>query len=281
MTADASAPPPRRRFVAVGDSFTEGVGDPNPRLPNGVRGWADRVADRLAKAEPGWEYANLAVRSKRLRHIVADQLPRAVALEPTLITLYAGGNDVLDVGTDVPALMREYDDLVAALTATGARVLLFTGYDIPLVPARALFRRRNRLYNDAVHRSAERHGAEVVDFWAFDGLEERGMWSPDRLHLSKHGHRLVAAHVLDAIGVPHTLVPEPPEPSVRRTILEWERAQRRWVHDWVLPLLRRKIARVTLGDDLEPRFPEPVRVPRKGGLRRLVRDAAESPDRAR
>ena len=91
----------RRLFVALGDSFTEGVGDRDQRLPNGVRGWADRVAEKLAKAEPGWEYANLAIRSKRLRHVIGEQLEPALAMEPTLVTLYAGGNDILDFGTDM------------------------------------------------------------------------------------------------------------------------------------------------------------------------------------
>ena len=120
----------RRRFVALGDSFTEGVGDRSKRLPNGVRGWADRVAEKLAKAEPGWEYANLAIRSKRLRHIIDEQLEPALAMEPTLVTLYAGGNDILDFGTDVDALMADYETLVSRLAATGATVVLFTGFDV-------------------------------------------------------------------------------------------------------------------------------------------------------
>src|SRR6476661_5403867 len=114
----------RRVFVALGDSFTEGVGDYDPRFPNGVRGWADRVAEKLAKAQPGWEYANLAIRSKRLRHIIDEQLVPALAMEPTLVTLYAGGNDILDFGTDMDALMAEYEALVARLAATGATVVL-------------------------------------------------------------------------------------------------------------------------------------------------------------
>ena len=116
-----------RRYVAIGDSFTEGVGDHHRVLPNGVRGWADRVAEQLSKYEPGWEYANLAVRSKRLRHIIADQLRPAVAMKPTLVTVYAGGNDLLDIGTNIPVLLQQYDEMVAQLAATGARLLLFTG----------------------------------------------------------------------------------------------------------------------------------------------------------
>ncbi|MET1156737.1 GDSL-type esterase/lipase family protein, partial [Arthrobacter sp.] len=78
-------------FVALGDSFTEGVGDYNPKFPNGVRGWADRVAKQLGKQDPDFRYANLAVRSKRLRQIIADQLEPAIAMEPTLVSFYAGG----------------------------------------------------------------------------------------------------------------------------------------------------------------------------------------------
>ena len=118
----------------MGDSFTEGVGDRDPRLPNGVRGWADRVAEKLAKADPGWKYANLAIRSKRLRHIVTEQLEPALRMRPTLVTLYAGGNDILDLKTDMAALMADYEKLVARLTDTGATLVLFTGFDVRVSP---------------------------------------------------------------------------------------------------------------------------------------------------
>ncbi|MHA7262808.1 SGNH/GDSL hydrolase family protein [Arthrobacter sp. TMN-37] len=258
------------RYVALGDSFTEGVGDPSRILPNGVRGWADRVAERLAKSEPGWEYANLAIRSKRLRHIAAEQLGPALAMEPTLITLYAGGNDIMDAGTNVTELLNAYERLVAPLAATGARLLLFTGYDVEVSPALRLLRKRHAVYNDGVRAIADRYGAALVDYWAMDAYQDRRMWASDRLHMSKAGHKYMAAQVLDQLEVGHSLKLKAWDPAPRRTLREWEHAQRRWVHDWVLPLAHRKIRRVTLGDDLQPRWPEPVRVPPKGGLRRLV-----------
>jgi lysophospholipase L1-like esterase len=258
------------RYVALGDSFTEGVGDPNKHLPNGVRGWADRTAERLAKAQPGWEYANLAVRSKRLRHIAADQLAPALAMKPTLITLYAGGNDIMDAGTSLPALLRAYEELVAQLAGTGATLLLFTGYDVEVSPALRLLRRRNHAYNDGVRAVAGRYGAVIVDYWAMDAYRDRRMWAPDRLHMSKAGHKYMASQVLDLLGVRHSLKPKQWDPVPQRTLREWERAQRRWVHDWVVPLAHRKIRRVTLGDNLQPRWPEPVKVPPHGGLRRLA-----------
>jgi lysophospholipase L1-like esterase len=260
-----------RRYVAIGDSFTEGVGDHHRALPNGVRGWADRVAEQLAKHEPGWEYVNLAVRSKRLRHIVGDQLQRALELQPTLITVYAGGNDLLDLGTNIDTLLAQYEEMVAQLAATGARLLLFTGYEVPLPGPLRAFKRRNDQYNAGVRRIADTYGATVVDYWAFEELRDRRMWASDRMHLSKAGHKYVAIQVLEILGVPHSIRLKPRAPLPRRSGVEWERAQRRWAHDWVFPLIGRKIRRVTLGDDLHPRWPAPVPVPAKGGLRAFAR----------
>ncbi|MBT2597825.1 SGNH/GDSL hydrolase family protein [Arthrobacter sp. ISL-72] len=265
----------RRRFVALGDSFTEGVGDRSKRLPNGVRGWADRVSEKLAKAEPGWEYANLAIRSKRLRHIIDEQLEPALAMEPTLVTLYAGGNDILDFGTDMDALMSDYETLVSRLAATGATVVLFTGFDVKVSAVLEPLKKRNAAYNRRVREIAARYNAVLVDYWAFDAFHDRRLWDSDRLHMSKAGHKYLAAQVLDHLDVPHKISPLEWEPPARLSLREWEQRQRRWVHDWVLPLFGRKLRGVTLGDRLSPRWPEPVKVPRKGGLKKLVEKAPE------
>ncbi|MFJ4287334.1 SGNH/GDSL hydrolase family protein [Paenarthrobacter nicotinovorans] len=262
----------RRRYVAIGDSFTEGVGDPSKILPNGVRGWADRVAEKLAKAQPGWEYANLAVRSKRLRHIIDEQLQPALDMEPTLITVYAGGNDILDFGTDMEALLDDYELLVARLCETGATVVLFTGFDVKVSAVLEPFKRRNTLYNERVRGIASKYGAVLVDYWCFDAYKDSRMWAPDRLHMSKAGHKYLAAQVLDHLNVPHKISPKEWEPPSRLTLREWERRQRRWVNDWVVPLFGRKLRGITLGDSLQPRWPRLVKVPRKGGLKKLVED---------
>ena len=263
-------PDERRVYVALGDSFTEGVGDRSKRLPNGVRGWADRVAEKLAKAQPGWEYANLAIRSKRLRHIIAEQLEPALAMRPTLVTLYAGGNDILDFGTDIEDLMDDYEYLVARLAASGATVVLFTGFDVKVSVLLEPLKRRNTLYNRRVRELAAWYGAVLVDYWCFDAFHDPRMWDTDRLHMSKAGHKYLAAQVLDQLGVPHNISPKEWEPPARLGLRDWERRQRRWVHDWVLPLFGRKLRGVTLGDELGPRWPEPVKVPRKGGLKKLL-----------
>ena len=82
------------RYVAIGDSFTEGVGDD---LPDGrVRGWADLVAQGWADASgEAIEYANLAIRGKLIWPIVEQQLEPALALKPTHLSFNGGGNDML------------------------------------------------------------------------------------------------------------------------------------------------------------------------------------------
>lgn len=260
--------------MAVGDSFTEGVGDAAGARPNGVKGWADRVARQLARDDPEWRYANLAVRSKRLRHVVAEQLPAALALEPTLVTLYAGGNDILDLRTDVRQLTAAYEQLVGALAGTGARLVLFTGYDLKISPLLEPFRRRHHVYNDAVRRIAGRFGADLVDFWAMEEYRDPRMWGADRMHMSRDGHRYMAARVLDVLGL--TYQPDLPDDEPhRRGLREAVREESRWVRDWVVPLVGRKLRGATLGDDLEPRWPELVRP--ADGMKRLARARMAQP----
>ena len=107
------------RYVALGDSFTEGVGDPDPTRPNGLRGWADRVAEVLAQESDDFGYANLAIRGRKLGRIVEEQVDAAVALEPDLVTIHGGGNDVLRPRVDLDALARAYDDALGEGVAEG------------------------------------------------------------------------------------------------------------------------------------------------------------------
>jgi lysophospholipase L1-like esterase len=146
--------------VALGDSFTEGVGDPHLRSQNGLRGWADHVAVALAQHNPELRYANLAVRGRRMNEILADQLQTAVMLEPDLVIIYAGMNDLLLVRNDIDAIMASYADALKTLQQTGAHVLAFTAGDLGTVPLSAAARPSRRLQrNLARHRRRPRPAA--------------------------------------------------------------------------------------------------------------------------
>ncbi|PZT92351.1 MAG: SGNH hydrolase, partial [Gordonia sp. (in: high G+C Gram-positive bacteria)] len=121
--------PSFKRFVAIGDSFAEGVGDVEPRCPNGVRGWADRVAEVMAREDPEFRYANLAIRGRLLPAVLGEQLEPALAMKPDLATICAGANDLLRPSVDIDALIESYDAAVGRLQDAGATVIAFTAYD--------------------------------------------------------------------------------------------------------------------------------------------------------
>ena len=162
-------------YVAIGDSFTEGLHDPGP--DGGYLGWADRVADALSARRPGFRYANLAIRGKLLGEVVAEQLPRAVELAPDLVSLAAGGNDILR-GSDVDALAAEFEPAVAKLQAAGCRVLIFTGFDPRMFPVIRLLRGRIAAYNMHLRGIADACGCDLVDLWSMRVLKDTAGLEP-------------------------------------------------------------------------------------------------------
>lgn len=115
------------RFIALGDSMTEGMKD---ELINGqYRGWADRVADGLARNNPEFTYLNLAIRGKLLKQVVEDQIPQAVKYiegKQTIVSFHAGANDVLRPNYKPEVSLPEYEKAVKQLTDAGATVIILS-----------------------------------------------------------------------------------------------------------------------------------------------------------
>jgi lysophospholipase L1-like esterase len=189
-------------FVALGDSFTEGLNDVAPG--GGFRGWADRLAELLAAEYPGLRYANLAVRGKLLRQIVAEQVPAAAAMSPGLVSIAGGGNDILRPGADPDVLAELFDAGIARLRATGSQVLMFTGFDPVAVPVLKLLRGRIGTYNMHLRAIADARDCYLVDLWSMRFLRSPGAWSPDRLHLTARSHQRVALRACEVLGIPVT-----------------------------------------------------------------------------
>jgi lysophospholipase L1-like esterase len=246
-----------KRLVALGDSFTEGVGDDDPAAPNGVRGWADRTADELAAHEPGFRYANLAIRGKLMGQVLAEQLEPALAMEPDLVTLYAGGNDLMRPKVDIDALMDAYEAAVARIRATGARLVLFTGVDGVEDPLFRTIRGRVAIYNEHVRGIAARHGALLVDMWAMRQLRDRRRWAPDRLHLNAFGHTEVAIALLDVLGVPHPLTAAVLGPREVLSPAERRSQNLRWAQEHAVPWVRRRLRGESSGDTMTAKRPTP------------------------
>ena len=250
-------------FVALGDSFTEGMQD--ELGPDGRHvGWADRVAAAIALRTGGLRYANLAVRGRLLDQVVAEQLPVALALAPDLVSFHAGPNDVLRPrGPQVADILARYDAAVAGLRAAGRAVLLFTVLERAGGTGRTADRLAARfgLFNDGVRAAARRHGALLVDIGPVGALHDRRLWHEDRLHLSPEGHARVAAAVLETVGVDDPALlggdpgwwraPLPPGAPPRRGADLV--ADVRWVRRHLLPWLGRRVRGVSSGDGITPK----------------------------
>lgn len=255
-----------RRFVALGDSFTEGLVD-EVRPDGRHRGWADRVAQALADRAllhggDGIEYANLAVRGRLVREVIAEQVPAAVAMAPDLASIAAGVNDSLRPRFDLNPLATALESGVRDLRSSGCDVLLFAFGD-PGRRSRAMapVRERIRAYNSAVRAIALHYDCYLVSFWEVAAYDDDRLWDEDRLHLSPAGHQLAAHTALEALGIGDPgwrtpLVPGPrPSPVVRAG------SHVRWTTGHLAPWIVRRARGESSGDQVLPKHPSAIRLP--------------------
>jgi lysophospholipase L1-like esterase len=246
---------PWSRYVAIGDSFTEGIGDPEPQSPGGHRGWADRVAEVLSTQTDDFAYANLAVRGRLLQQISDGQVDAALELKPDLISVSAGGNDIIRPGTDVDDVSRRFEEMIVRLRGDDATVVMFNGPDIGMTPVLNRVRGKVAIYNENLRAIAQRHDCVVADMWALRELADPRMWAPDRLHFSPTGHHTIARMVLDALAVEHDLEPFKPEPLPSRT---WRQARVDdigWAREFFVPWVLRRVRHRSSGDHVVAKRP--------------------------
>jgi lysophospholipase L1-like esterase len=255
MGEEVSARHPWSRYVAIGDSFTEGIGDPEARSPGGHRGWADRVAEVLSEQTADFAYANLAIRGRLLQQIIDEQIEPALALRPDLITVSMGGNDVIRPGTDPDEIAARFEGGIARLRRDGATVVMFNGPDIGMTPVLGRIRGKVAIYNENLRTIAQKHDAVVADMWSLRELSDPRMWAPDRLHFSPIGHQTIARMVLRALNVENDLEPFEAEPLPRQT---WRQARIDdigWAREYFAPWILRRIRHQSSGDGVEPKRP--------------------------
>lgn len=248
---------PWRSFVAVGDSFTEGMSDPDPRRPDGYRGWADMLAAELALGVDELRYANFAVRGRKLDDVAGQQLDRALALEPDLVAIVGGGNDILRPRVDLDAVAAQLEDAVVRTRAAGADVLLVTPVDTAEAGIFRGLRGRHAIHTANLFTIAQRRGAHLVNLWGLTALRDWRMWSEDKIHLSTEGHRRVAQAALEALAQPTTddwqvrLAPQDRGPRGERLV-----RQARWVRTHAAPWVHRRVTGRSSGDGRDAKLPD-------------------------
>ena len=256
-------PPPRTwtRYVAIGDSFTEGMSDEDPQRPGEYIGWADRLAVHLGEyaSAQGTQlgYANLAVRGRLLADVVGAQLDSALTMEPDLVSMVGGGNDILRPSADIDGLARRLEEAVVRIRATGADVLLATPVDPADAPLVKATRGRVGAYSSFIWGIAQRHGAYVLDQWSLTALRDGRLWSDDRIHMTAEGHRRVALAALWTLG--HETdesdwrTPLPAAAAVPRR--EAAAANARWAKQHLAPWVQRRLRGESSGDARQAKRP--------------------------
>jgi lysophospholipase L1-like esterase len=257
------------RYVALGDSQTEGLGDGDDA--GGLRGWADRLAERLAAGSPGLQYANLAVRGRLAAQVHAEQLGPALALRPDLATVVAGVNDLLRPRFDADEVAGHLEAMFAALTAQGALVATLTFPDITrIAPLARPAAPRAAALNHRIRAAALRHGVVVAETSHHPVVTDPRLWSPDRLHASPLGHERIAAAVAHALGLPGSGDDwTRPLPSPAAVPSGWRAAavELRWAAAFLGPWIGRRLRGRSSGDGRTAKRPHllPVTVLPSGG----------------
>jgi lysophospholipase L1-like esterase len=265
------------RYVAIGDSSTEGLDDPDGR--GGYHGWANRLAAHLAAAQaPPLLYANLGIRGRSTRRIRDEQLGPALAMRPDLVTLFSGTNDVVALRFDADTVAHDVEHMQRTLIGGGAAVLGFTLPDLSrFTPLARPIAGRIRSLNHALRRASASSGAILVDFAAHSVGSDPRLWSPDRLHANSDGHARIAAALAGALGLPTDdswaipLPALPPRPWGTAIA-----AEVRWGYHYFLPWVWRHLRGRSSGDGRGPKrptltpVPSPLRGEGDGWLRETV-----------
>ncbi|EFL13856.1 SGNH/GDSL hydrolase family protein [Streptomyces sp. C] len=241
-------------FVAVGDSFTEGMSD---LLPDGsYRGWADLLAARLAAREPGFRYANLAVRGKLIGQIAEDQAPAAAAMGADVVTLVGGLNDALRPKVDMGRVRAHLEGAVELLAPSCKHLVLMRspGRNGPVMKR---FRPRMEELFGILEELAGRHGALLVDLYGAPVLGDPRLWDVDRLHLTPEGHRRVAEAVWQTLGLPAEEDWRAPLPAATAPGWPVRRAEDlRFARQHLLPWIGRRLTGRSSGDGRPAKRPE-------------------------
>jgi phosphatidylinositol alpha 1,6-mannosyltransferase len=270
-TGDAQPPTRWKRYVALGDSLTEGLCDDSRQAPGEFRGWADRLsmlliqpksgaagADRLARLR----YANLAVRSRTVADVLERQIPHAIALRADLITVLIGANDLANSGKSIESVAARLQEGIVRLRDSGADVLIVTPFVAPWPGLRVLNRRTIRLAAE-LRRVAAETGSLLLDFTQDPDRVDERMWAADRVHLSSYGHRVLSYRAAAILGVPRAdelgaldalMHEDDPETRIDRI------STPAWVWSHVRPWAGRRLRGRTAGDGLAPKHTTLVEV---------------------
>jgi lysophospholipase L1-like esterase len=249
------------RYIAIGDSQTEGLWDGDDVV--GLLGFADRLAVLLESHCPGLRYANLAIRGTLVADVLREQVPRALAMQPDLVTVCVGMNDVIQPGRSFGRALAALETLYETLAGSGATVVTTTFPNVAqFLPFGWLVAGRLARINDAIRQAADRYDFRLVDLYDAPSMRDLDTWDIDRVHASSKGHILFAAAVAEALNLPgsnHDWAEASPNPT-RLSFSARSYGKVRWAQAKFTPWVWRRMRGLSSADGRVPKRPrlEPV-----------------------
>jgi lysophospholipase L1-like esterase len=244
------------RYVAIGDSQSEGLWDGDDTV--GVLGFADRLAAMIDARYPGLEYANLAIRGKLIADVLNEQVPQALAMQPDLITVCVGMNDVIQPGRSFSRALADLGRLYAALAESGATVVTTTFPNVAqFIPLGRLVSTRLTQINEANRAAAHRLGFRLVELSGAASMRDLDTWAIDRVHASTKGHILFAAAAAEALNLPdsnHDWAQANPD-ATQLSLAAAAYGRLRWTQSNFMPWVWRRLRGVSSADGRVPKRP--------------------------
>ena len=241
------------RYVAIGDSLTEGLGDESVKERQGPGGWADRLAALISQESLDFGYANLALRGCNTRKIEL-QANRALELAPSLVTIMTGANDLMNLHSRIEDLEARITAIAARFCSLGAQVVLVTLIDPNHVSLAKVMRKRAKLMSQLINRVGAKLSLSVVDLNNFDEFSDVRYWSQDLAHFSAIGHKFIANQVANKLGLKHRY--EMPSIEEIKHPVETLAQKLNWVFSEALPFISRRLQGKTAGDSLQSKHQE-------------------------
>ena len=244
---------PFRKYVALGDSLTEGLGDDGFSKNRKDKGWADRLANLLAceaaNAGQSFSYANLAIRGQNTLSILTCQLELALDMKPDLVTIMTGANDLRSLNERLPSMVALMRGAISRLQAIGTKVVLISLAQPAHLDFAKSFVQRSKVWAQTLQELASELDVELVNVNQMAVFSSLQYWSGDLVHYSARGHIKITNAVAEQLKLEVRDYSEPMAGLEKLSVLHMIK----WSIVDVLPFIGRQIRGVNAGTGMEPK----------------------------
>ena len=189
------------RYLALGDSLTQGVGAPDIETGAFPALLADRWRARGCKVE----LKNAGISGYTAGQVVTDQLPEIAPFKPTFITFQSGANDIAN-GVTPEAYRKDVRTVLDAAKGSGARVIVLLQNEWFRAPAGPGFggtAEKRAAYDAIMIEEVKAKGVELVDLrLLYQQQADKNLWISDGIHPTPEAYDAWAAEMARVISSP-------------------------------------------------------------------------------